>query len=248
MFGKAFIIMCGMVIPAAYFMGTFGGGGFDRVVAATPAEVRSALMDLDIRNAPGEPATDPSLSGGVEPVFQLTQEGDDMVWTVMSGKDVAIRMIAHLTPVEGGTKTRVTADVQRGNAPDDFVAPAFRSNGTTLGLFSLVLEDELDDLTRPAGLSPEECRELAEKLLTANAPPPEQQTGFAGVARTAMTLNAVEGKLKAAGCDTGFKKFEDVEAKLDDSGGSMSSSSSSKEVTFEAGKPMVDVSRNSGSR
>src|SRR5687767_399809 len=106
MFGKAVLAFCGIAAPAAYLMGGFGGG-IDRVVSASPAEVRAALMDLDIRNAPGEPGTDPTRSGNVEPFFQLTQEGNDMVWTVMSGKDVAIRMIAHLEPVDGGTKTRV---------------------------------------------------------------------------------------------------------------------------------------------
>jgi hypothetical protein len=204
MFGKAFTGLCCVAAPAAYLM--TGSGGIDRTVGASPGDVRSALMDLDIRNAPGAPASDPSRSGGVAPLFQLTQQGDDMVWTVMSGDKVAVRMIAHLEPVAGGAQTRVTAKVERGDAPDDFVAPAFRSKGLTLGLFSMVLEDELDELVRPAGLSADECRDLAEKLLTANAPPMDQQTGFAGVARTAMTLSAVEGELKARGCDTGFKK------------------------------------------
>lgn len=242
MFGKAFITLCGVAVPTAYFMGAFGGGGIDRTVAATPAEVRTALTDLDIRNAPGEPATDSSRSGGVEPLFQLTQEGNDMVWTVMSGKDVAVRMIAHLEPIDGGAKTRVTAEVQRGNAPDDFVAPAFRSKGTTLGLFSIVLEDELDDLIRPnTGISEEECRELAEKLLMANAPEGGHQTGFAGVAKTAMTLSAVEQELKAKGCDTGFKKFEEPPSQMMSDGDSAQSPQSS--ATFEAGKPMVDLSK-----
>ena len=228
MFGKAFVSLCAVAAPAAYFMGVFGGGGIDRVVGASPAEVREGLKDLDIRNAPGAPASDPSRSGGVAPVFQLTQEGDDMVWTVMSGKDVAVRMIAHLEPVEGGAKTRVTAEVERGEAPDDYVAPAFRSTGITLGLFSMVLEDELDDLVRPAGLSDAECQELSEKLLSANAPPPDKQTGFAGVARTAMTLSAVEQELKRRGCNTGFKgnDFSTVKAEMVDDGGSYPSSAS----------------------
>ena len=245
MFGKAFITLCGVAVPTAYFMGAFGGGGIDRTVAASPAEVRSALMDLDIRKAPGEPATDPSRSGGVEPLFQLTQEGNDMVWTVMSGKDVAVRMIAHLEPVEGGAKTRVTAEVQRGNAPDDFVAPAFRSKGITLGLFSVVLEDELDDLVRPkTGITKAECQELAEKLMAANAPEGGYQTGFAGVARTAMTLSAVEQELKAKGCDTGFNDdFEEPTEHLKEgSGAPIPVARDQNDVNFKPGKPMVDLS------
>src|SRR4051794_40226747 len=217
MFGKAFITLCGVGIPTAYFMGAFGSSGIDRVVGASPAEVRSALMDLDIRNAPGEPASDPSRSGGVEPTFQLTQEGDDMVWTVMSGSNVAVRMIAHLEPVDGGTKTHVTAEVQRGNAPDDLVAPAFRSTGTTLGLFTVVLEDELDDLTRPANADPATCQKIMDDFQGSGGPPTQDQSGFAGVAKATIRLNALETKLKAAGCDTGFKKFEDVPSQLTDS-------------------------------
>ena len=245
MFGKAFLSLgAAAALPTAYFMGAFGGGGFDRVVGASPQEVRQALQELDIRTAPGSPGTDPTRSGGVAPVFQLTQEGDDMVWTVMSGQDVAVRMIAHLEPVEGGTKTRVTADVERGNAPDDFVAPAFRSAGVTMGLFSLVLEDELDDLVRPAGLSEQECRELSQQLLEANAPPPEKQTGFGGVARTAMALNGVEQELKRRGCDTGFKDdFEPVRSEMSEGGSEPPVVRPSDVESYDPTKPTTDITR-----
>ena len=245
MFVKAFVALCGVGLPAAYFMGAFGHGGIDRVVGKSPDEVRSALMDLDIRNAPGEPASDPSRSGGVEPTFQLTQEGNDMVWTVMSGNDVAVRMIAHLEPVEGGAKTHVTAAVQRGNAPDDLIAPAFRSTGTTLGLFSLVLEDELDDLTRPASADPATCQKIVDDFTGQQQM--SDQGGFAAVAKMSIKLSALETKLKAAGCDTGFKKFEDPTEQLSDSG-SDSSASGQGNVSFEMGKPMVDVSKDTRSR
>jgi hypothetical protein len=246
MFGKAFITLGGLAVPAAYFMGAFGGGTFDRTVAASPADVRSALLDLDIRKAPGSPGTGITRAAGVQPLFQLTQEGDDMVWTVMSGKNVAVRMIAHLEPLEGGSKTRVTAEVQRGNAPDDFVSPAFRSEGITLGLFSVVLEDELDDLVRPkTGITKAECQELFEKLMAANAPEGGHQSGFAGVARTAITLSAVEQELKAKGCDTGFKDdFEQPTEHLSEGSGSPPPVVRTEEdVSFKPGKPMVDLSK-----
>ena len=246
MFGKAFITLGGLAVPIAYFMGAFGGGAFERTVAASPVDVRSALMDLDIREAPGSPGTDITRAAGVQPLFQLTQEGDDMVWTVMSGKDVAVRMIAHLEPLEGGSKTRVTAEVQRGNAPDDFVSPAFRSKGITLGLFSVVLEDELDDLVRPkTGITKAECQELFEKLMAANAPEGGHQSGFAGVARTAMTLSAVEQELKAKGCDTGFKDdFEQpTEHMSEGSGAPPPVVRTEEDASFKPGKPMVDLSK-----
>ena len=242
MFGKAFITLCGAAVPAAYFMGAFGGGGIDRVVGASPDKVRVALQDLDIRSAPGGPATDPTRSGGVEPTFQLTQEGDEMIWTVMSGKDVAIRMIAHLEPVEGGTRTRVTADVERGNAPDDFVAPAFRSTGVTLGLFSMVLEDELDDLVRPAMVDAAACQKIRDDFINS---PPDGAPGFGTTAKTVLRLGALESKLKAAGCDTGFGNFEEVPNNLKVAEGSadVSSRRTTGEVSFEPGKPMVDLSK-----
>ncbi len=226
-------------LSGAYVGGAFDGGDYSRVVGASPIEVRAALQDLDIRDAPGEPGSDPARSGGVAPLFELTEQGSDLVWTVKSGNDVAVRMIAHLEPVDGGTKTRVTTSVERGNAPDDFVAPAFRSAGVTSGLFRMVLEDQLDDLTRPPSPGAEACRELSMKLLEANAPPPDQQVGFAGVARTAITLGAVEGQLKAAGCDTGFKKdFTEVRNEL----GSNPGPPAPRGRQFDPSKPMIDVS------
>ncbi len=236
--GKVLVGLGAILSGGAYFGGAFGGGGYERVVGASPVEVRAALQDLDIRDAPGEPGSDPSRSGGVAPLFELTEQGNDMVWTVKSGNDVAIRMIAHLEPLDGGAKTRVTTSVERGDAPDDFVSPAFRSVGITSGLFRMVLEDQLDDLTRPPGPGEEACRELSEKLLEANAPPPERQIGFAGVARTAMTLNAVEGRLKAAGCDTGFHKFREVSNEM---GAADTSPPAVTGVQFDPGKPMIDV-------
>ena len=239
--GKSYLALGIILSAGAYFGGDFGSESYSRVVGASPAEVRGALQDLDIRDAPGEPATDPLRSGGVEPVFQLGEQGDDMVWTVMSGSDVAVRLIAHLEPIEGGKKTRVTTTVERGNAPDDLVAPAFRSTQVTGGLFAMVLEDQLDNLTRPAGPGAEVCRELEQRLLEASAPPPSEQVGFGGVARTALTLSAVEGKLKAAGCDTGFNKFVEPKAELRDP----RAASTPDGVTFQPGKPMIDPSRRS---
>src|SRR5436309_15960249 len=130
MFWKAFLGMIGLGVPAAYLMGAFGGAGYDRVVNASPAQVRSALSDLDIRHAPGAPGSTATASGDV-PLFQLTEQGNDMTWTVTSGNAVAVRLIAHLEPLDGGTKTHVTAEVQRGDAPDDALSPAFRSTSTT---------------------------------------------------------------------------------------------------------------------
>src|SRR4051812_24547155 len=244
MFWRAILGMMGLGVPAAYFMGAFGSTGYDRVVNASPAEVRSALADLDITRAPGAPGSTATSSGDM-PLFQLTEQGDDMIWTVTSGNAVAVRMIAHLESVDGGTKTHVTAEVQRGNAPDDAVSPAFRSTSTTLGLFGLVLEDELNDLTRVAGLSVQECRELGQKLLEANSfAINDRQGSAAGAAKSAMTLNAIDQELRSKGCDTRVRSFDDPPAQVADSSDSSSSSEdSSQAVNFEPGKPMIDPSK-----
>ena len=54
MFGKAFLGIGAAVAIGAYFNGAFSGS-YARTVGASPDEVRSALEDLDIREAPGEP-------------------------------------------------------------------------------------------------------------------------------------------------------------------------------------------------
>ena len=125
------------------------------------------------------------------------------------------------------------------------MAPAFRSEGITLGLFSVVLEDELDELIRPkTGITKPECQELFEKLMAANAPEGGHKSGFAGVARTAMTLSAVEQELKAKGCDTGFKdSWEQPTEYLSEGSGSPPPVVRREEdVSFKPGKPMVDLS------
>ena len=246
MFGKSFVTLGSLVAAGAYFSGSFGSS-YERVVGASPEEVRAALADLDIREAPGEPGSDPFASGGVAPLFELSRQGEDMVWTVMSGDKVAIRLTAHLEPVDGGRQTRVTASYERGDAPDDFISPAFRSKGVTLGLFGTVLEDELDDLTRPATADATTCQEIMDDFQN-GAPPGHQQTGFAGVSKTALRLHALESKLKAAGCDTGFKKFENVEAQLDGPGAPVLDDGPSSGNSFEPGKPMVDLGGDTASR
>jgi hypothetical protein len=250
MFVKSLLGFGGVAVIGAYFAGAFSGS-YSRVVGASPAEVRSALLDLDIREAPGEPASDPLRSGGVAPIFLLTQQGDDMVWTVMSRNDVAVRLIAHLEPVDGGKRTKVTASVERGNAPDDFVAPAFRSAGITLGLFGIVLDSELDELVAPPAADPATCQQIMDDFAASNFADADLQTrdslsdAFGDTAKTAMKLGQLESRLKSAGCPTNSAggDFRPVsnEMKMSDGGGSAPQG----DVQFEPGKPMIDVSKDS---
>ena len=237
---KVFGIMAPVVLGGIWFTGVVGGG-YSRDVDRPPTQVMRALADLDITDQPGRPGTDPSQSGGVRPLFRTERGDNEISFLVMSGDKVATRMTAHLEPLDGGRRTRVTASVERGDAPDDFVSPAFRSRGVTLGLFAIVLEHELDELTAPPRKSRAECQELAQQLLLANAPGGERS--MAQGARSIMAVQAVAAELRRQGCPlgSGGGDFEPVSSVMD--GGGAANGGRRGEVNFEAGRPMVDVSR-----
>lgn len=206
MFLKSLGLMGPVALGGLYVTGAFGGG-YERVVERPPAEVMAAVGDLDLTQQPGSPGTDPSRSGGVLPTFVLERGTDTMTWKVMSGTLVATTMTAKFEPLDGGARTRVTTSVTRGDAPDDLVSPAFRSKGVTHGLFIAALDGELNELTLPAGGSPEKCRALVEPMendgIEAAAARDGQpsQRGFGEGARTIMQVNAQYMKLRAAGCE-----------------------------------------------
>lgn len=163
MFVKALGLLAPLAAAGLYFGGAFDAG-YAREVARSPAEVMAALEDLDVRRQPGSPGTDASRSGGVAPVFQTERSADAISFVVMSGDAVATRMTARLEPLDGGARTRVTALVERGDAPDERTSPAFRSVGLTMGLFTSAIEDELNELERPAARSAAECAELERNM------------------------------------------------------------------------------------
>lgn len=194
-----------LVVGGYYFVGGFDGG-YSRVVSRPIDEVAWALSDLDISDQPGEVGTDPSRSGGVRPIITHQRTAEGIVWTVRSGNDVAITMTAKLTPIEDGKKTKVTTSVARGNAPDDFVSPAFRSTGIAQGLFSMAVEDELNELVAPPPADPAVCEKLRDQF---------QESGFASedlqrqdglgdaigdVAKAAQKLQAYEAEARRLGC------------------------------------------------
>lgn len=240
MYLKSFGLLAPMVLGGLWVTGMLGGG-YDRVVDRPPSQVIAALADLDIRNEPGAPGTDPARSGGVTPMIRMEHTTDTVTWTVMSGNQVATRMIAHLEPLDGGRRTRVTAEVARGDAPDDFVSPAFRSKGLTMGLFSMALEGELDELTSPHG-DPEHCRRLMDQMTQENEAAhinqrPETLRQAAGTAaQVIIRLNAMHDQLRRNGCLNlqNGNNFSPVSNRMGPAraGG----------VSFEPGRPMVDVS------
>lgn len=195
-----------LVIMAALGWWYFGSQGYSRVVDRPPADVANALLDLDIRDAPGAPGTDPTASGGVAPAFTVERGPDRVEYVVHAGSQVATRMIAHLQPVDGGKRTKVWAEVIRGPAPDDLVSPAFRSTGITLGLFAALLEDDLDKLVFKVGEWGPKCDEIMARFERRNEQNTRQHNpqtigeGFAGGAQAAMSISAMDKDLKIAGC------------------------------------------------
>lgn len=187
--------------------GIWAAGMFDasysRVVDRPPAEVAAAIADLDIRTAEGAPGTDPSRSGGVSPTFEVERAADRVSYAVMANGQVAVKMTAWLKPIDDGKRTKVTATVERGNAPDDYVAPAFRSEGLTMGLFSMVLEEEIDKLVFPPKEWTSECDEIVarfEARQSMNVDPQSMSQAMGQTAKAAMTLGQLDKDLKAAGC------------------------------------------------
>jgi len=233
---KAFVLAAPLALGGLWASGAMGSSVYSRDVNRSPAQVMEALSDLDITDQPGSPGTDPSASGGVAPLFRTERTDNSITFYVMSGDKVATRMTAFLEPLDGGKSTRVTAMVERGDAPDDFVSPAFRSEGLTMGLFSVSLEDELNELVAPPRRTAAECQQIQERLLMANAGDLGERSMAAGT-RTIMRVHAVEGELRRQGCDTSFRG--DDFAPVSNAMGSPPPEG----VTIQPGQPMVDVSR-----
>lgn len=250
---KIFGLLAPVALGGLWVSGALGSGAYSRDVDRTPAQVMAALGDLDIREQPGEPGTDPSRAGGVRPLFRTERGQNSISFVVMSGNQVATRMTAMLEPLDGGRRTRVTADVARGDAPDDFVSPAFRSEGITMGLFSLALEGELDELVAPPRQSRQACLELEERLMLANASgilsdrPDNLRQAVGSTAQFAVRLAAVQAELRRSGCPQGYAGggdgdggFAPISNQMGSGGGGPPARGG---VNFEAGRPMVDVSR-----
>ena len=197
--GLSVIGLCGWLVVG-------GSADYSRVVDRPPHEVAEAIADLDIRQAPGSPGTDPIASGGELPTFKVETAPDEVRYVVLAGGEVAVRMIAHLAPIDGGARTMVTASVERGPARDDIVSPAFRSPGLTLGLFATLLEDEIDKLVFHVGPWGPHCDAVMARFEARNMANEgmHQPTGLtdavAGTAKAVMSISMLDKELKLAGC------------------------------------------------
>ena len=225
MFGKAALLLAPVAAGAFYCGGGFDAG-YKREVAGSPAQVMAALQDLDISEQPGSPGTDPSRSGGVAPVFRTEPGPDGISFVVMSGDQVATRMTARLEPLDGGARTRVTALVERGDAPDDRTSPAFRSVGITMGLFTSALDDELNELERPPSRTAEECAEL-ERTMFAGQPPAEGLKAIVRVHQMAAEMERNGCSTRGGGGGGSGEAFRPMESQMQPAPPALPSSSSS---------------------
>lgn len=210
-FGLGFLVCLGLV---GYFAGVFSPMAYTREVGRPQAQVMAALEDLDITDQPGAPGSAPQ--SGVKPLFRLEKAADHMTWYVMSGDKVAVAMTAHFEPLDKGTKTRVRASVQRGDAPDDFVSPAFRSTGLTMGLFGMALEGELNRLTMPS-FDPARCAEVLQRfedegieraMAGGHEQPQNLGQAIGQTSQSMIRLGAMEAEMRRNGCPTDAKPSE----------------------------------------
>jgi hypothetical protein len=212
------------VAACAAMLGALGWlvapSGYERTVDRAPADVAEAIADLDIRDAPGSPGTDPSASGGVLPSFRVETAPDHVSYVVMGHSEVATRMTAWLKPIDSGKRTRVTTSVERGPAPDDYVSPAFRSKSITMTLFSTLLDDELDDLVFKIGPWGPHCDAVMARFEARNLANGDQhhptsfKSALAGTAKAVMSISMLDKELKAVGCPQSANE----DAKLDADG------------------------------
>lgn len=169
-----------------------------------PSIVMRELRDLDIRKQPGEPGSTAESAGGVLPKIRLKRSGNRLEWIVMSGDKVATRMIATVSESWRGGST-ISTEVVRGDAPDKFTSPAFRSPAITLSLFRQALEEEVA-LIGSVGWGPE-CNELRNEMVY----------GDGGVMSNPLKFATFRDKLREMGCDVNAepKDFKMVTGDMD---------------------------------
>ncbi|MDP1026297.1 hypothetical protein Q5H91_03660 [Sphingomonas sp. KR1UV-12] len=235
---KGVTVLALLIFAGGYFLGAFGPQPYARTVARPPADVMLALEQLDLTAQPGAPGSTAEAAGGVKPLFRLEKGEGRMTWYVMSGDKVATSMTAMLEPIEGGKATRVQTSVKRGDAPDDLVSPAFRSEGLTTALFSMAIEGVLNKLTAPTKADAETCQ----RILYGSGSNGEQVRPKEGIAAI-MHLNAMEQELRRNGCDTNedgaFRSVEEQTASPDASSGD-DALSLPRSTPNQSGQPMLD--------
>ncbi len=239
------LVPVGLLAAALLYFGGFLSSGYTRDVERPVPDVMAALEGLDVRRQPGSPGTDSTRSGGVTPDFRLEREPGKLTWVVMAGDKVATRMIAMLEPIKDGAATRIHAAVERGDAPEDIVSPAFRSEKITLGLFAAALESQVNRLT--LGWSAK-CDSLMAEFMNGGSPGSDDRStlgaAIGSTSRDIMRISGLDTKLRAAGCDPAQRSqgtsFAPVSDMVRDAPVMQDGPPPSDAPRFEPGKPMLD--------
>lgn len=251
MFMKTIVLLAPLALGGFYLTNGFGGE-WSREVGRPVGQVIAGLEDLDVRDQPGAPGSDPARSGGVRPLFRVEKTDRLIRWFVMSGDKVATVMTAELEPLDDGARTRVTAHVERGDAPDDFVSPAFRSTGITLGLFISALEGELNELVQPATGDARKCLDLRNGAMGGvDSPRPgprprprDLRTAIGQTSENVTRLHAFDAEWRRISCAAfDDKNLEDLTYEPSDAADDEpvgSTRSRRPEVNFTPGEPMID--------
>ncbi len=232
---KGVAVLALVIFAAGYFLGAFGPQPYARTVSRPPAQVMAALEQLDLAAQPGAPGSTTEAAGGVKLLFRLEKAKDTLTWYVMSGDKVATTMTASLEPIEDGKATRIRTSVKRGDASDDFVSPAFRSEGLTTALFSLAVEDAVNKLVAPPAATAETCQRIMSGTGTSGEPSKPKE-GMAAI----IALNGMEAELRRNGCATNGNDgaFRSVEQRMDTV--ETPADHTPGTPTYEPGKPMLD--------
>jgi hypothetical protein len=221
MFLKSFGLLAPLAGGALWFSGALHSGVYARDVDLPPEQVASALAGtrFDGLDVPGSP-----YFGLGPPREERTADG--FRWTLASGGETFLVMTAHIAPIDGGAKSRISATVETGvlSKPGAVAAEA-RLPATMEPILAAAIDAEIAERVEsdPAAVKAAREREL-------------MAAGAVMAARIIANPEAVR-----ADADEVFR--EAMAAAQENSPPTSSGPARDKHVSFRPGEPMVDVSR-----
>jgi hypothetical protein len=203
------------------------GGSYSADIAAPRDHVVSALSDLDLDEI--------TKSGSVPYASSLkhkrTPEG--MVWTLMADGKAMLEMVATLTPSSDGASTYVAAETRKGPDYDERKLATGLQDMTLINtVFSAALEMELNEFAPPAERKTEQQLKEDRMAIVLHATTAKMMANPMAIAVEARRRE-VEFKDQMAEAEAQQASYAEQEKLRAANAG----------VTFEPGKPMVDVSK-----
>jgi hypothetical protein len=167
-------------------------------------------------------------NNGVElalPQIRRRKNPDGYSWFVMSGRHVAAEMVVTLAPVAKGAATDVRGHVEMGTAPG--TAPGIGNERIMQFLFANALDAALAPLARPA------------ERLGAEETAKKKQLGDAAMTTAAILADPMAISSEAI---ERYEEHEKVEREAEERE-RVEEQRRASGVSFEPGKPMVDLSK-----